>query len=146
MTIYPPRPLRAAWVPILLSEIEQDQRPRGNGDRKAIVVGAGLCAGEGERAYTAYSSHYTFASRTNIFSCLEDVSATKTFRSKSSGFHSIPATPPQYFAVGIVEDVKEEKLYLDERQKLCCRQRNSGMRFLHHHMSTSGRHITATTN
>ena len=29
---------------------EQEQRPSGNGDREAIVVGAGLCDGEGERA------------------------------------------------------------------------------------------------
>ena len=34
------------------------QRPSGNGDREAIVVGAGLCDGEGERAYTAYAPHY----------------------------------------------------------------------------------------
>ena len=27
---------------------------QGNGDREAIVVGAGLCDGEGERAYTVY--------------------------------------------------------------------------------------------
>ena len=47
-----PWPLRAAYVSILLSEIEQEQRPSGNGDREAIVVGAGLCDGEGERAYT----------------------------------------------------------------------------------------------
>ena len=44
------RPLRAAYIPILLSEVEQEQRLRGNGDREAIVVGAGLCDGEGERA------------------------------------------------------------------------------------------------
>ena len=44
-------------------------------------MGAGLCAGEGERAYTAYAPHYNiFASRTNVFSFSEDVSATKTFR------------------------------------------------------------------
>ena len=43
-----PRPLGAAYVPILLSEVEQEQRPSENGDREAIVVGAGLC--EGERA------------------------------------------------------------------------------------------------
>ena len=49
-----PRPLGAAYVPILLSEVEQEQRPSGNGDREAIVVGAGLCDGEGERAYTEY--------------------------------------------------------------------------------------------
>ena len=49
-----PRPLGAAYVPILLSEVEQEQRPSGIGDREAIVVGAGLCDGEGERAYTAY--------------------------------------------------------------------------------------------
>ena len=37
---------------ILLSEVEQEQRPSGNGDREAIVVGAGLSGGEGERTYT----------------------------------------------------------------------------------------------
>ena len=61
-----PRPLGAAYVPILLSEIEQEQRPSGNGDREAIVVGAGLCDGEGERAYIAYAPHYIFAFRTHI--------------------------------------------------------------------------------
>ena len=40
-----PRPLGAAYVPILLSEVEQEQRLSGNGDREAIVVGAGLCDG-----------------------------------------------------------------------------------------------------
>ena len=48
------RPLGAAYVPILLSEVEQEQRPSRNGDREAIVVGAGLCDGEGERACTVY--------------------------------------------------------------------------------------------
>ena len=41
----------------LLSEVEQEQRPSGNGDCEAIVVGAGLCDGEGERAYTDYAPH-----------------------------------------------------------------------------------------
>ena len=49
-----PRPLGAAYVLILLSEVEQEQRPSGNGNREAIVVGAGLCDGEGERAYAVY--------------------------------------------------------------------------------------------
>ena len=49
-----PRPLGAAYVLILLSKVEQEQRHSGNGDREAIVVGAGLCDGEGERAYTVY--------------------------------------------------------------------------------------------
>ena len=49
-----PNPLGAAYVPILLSEVEQEQRPCGNGDQEAIVVGAGLYDGEGERAYTVY--------------------------------------------------------------------------------------------
>ena len=40
------------------SEVEQEQRPSGNGDREAIVVGAGPCDGEGERAYTTYAPHY----------------------------------------------------------------------------------------
>ena len=52
-------------------EVAQEQRPSGNGDREAIVVGAGLCDREGERAYTAYAPHYiNFASRTNVFSFL----------------------------------------------------------------------------
>ena len=76
---------------ILLSEVEQEQRLSRNRDREAIVVGAGLCDGGGERGYTAYAPHYNhFASRTNVFSCLEDVSATKTFQSNSTAFHSIP--------------------------------------------------------
>ena len=52
------RPLGAAYIPILLSEVEQEKRPSGNEDREAIVVGAGLCDGEGERAYTTYAPHY----------------------------------------------------------------------------------------
>ena len=52
-----PRLLGAAYFPILLSEVEQEQRSSGNGDREAIVVGAGLCDGEGERAYTGYAPH-----------------------------------------------------------------------------------------
>ena len=54
-----PRPLGAAYVPILLSDVEQE-RPSGNGDREAIVVGAGLCDDEGERAYTGYAPHFSF--------------------------------------------------------------------------------------
>ena len=50
--------LGAAYIPILLSEIEQGQRPSRNEDREAIIVEAGLCDGEGERAYTAYAPHY----------------------------------------------------------------------------------------
>ena len=42
------------YVPILLSEVEQVQRPRENGDREAIVVEACLCDSEGERAFTIY--------------------------------------------------------------------------------------------
>ena len=47
----------APWtthVSILLSEVEQEHRRNSNGDREAIVVGADLCDGEGERAYTVY--------------------------------------------------------------------------------------------
>ena len=67
MSIYSsaPQPLGAAYVPILLSEVEQEQKPSGNGDREAIVVGAGPCDGEGERAYTEFAPHfnsYTFTS------------------------------------------------------------------------------------
>ena len=52
------RPLGAAYIPILLSEVEQEQRPSGNEDREAIVEEAGLCDGEGERAYTPFAPHY----------------------------------------------------------------------------------------
>ena len=55
-----PRPLGAAYVPILLSEVEQEQRPSGNGDREAIVVGAGFCDGERESAYIGYAPHFNF--------------------------------------------------------------------------------------
>ena len=54
MPPFPLVPLWTAYVPILLSGVKQDHRPSGNGDREAIVVGAGLCDGEGERAYTVY--------------------------------------------------------------------------------------------
>ena len=60
VTIYPQRPVGRAFVPILLSEVEQEQGPSGNGDREAIVVGAGLCDGEGERAYTGYDPPFSF--------------------------------------------------------------------------------------
>ena len=50
--------LGAAYVTILLSEVEQEQRPSGNGDREAIVVVAGLCEGEG--AYTGYAPYFSF--------------------------------------------------------------------------------------
>ena len=52
------RPLGAAYIPILQSEVKQEQRPSENEDREAIVVAAGLCDGEGERADTAYAPYY----------------------------------------------------------------------------------------
>ena len=63
-----PRPLGAAYIPILLSVVEQEQRPSGNGDREAIVVGAGLRDGEGERAYTGYAPHIIRNVSANVFS------------------------------------------------------------------------------
>ena len=53
-------PFGAAYVSVLLSEVEQVHRPSGNGDREAIVVAAGLCDGEGERSYTGYVPHFSF--------------------------------------------------------------------------------------
>ena len=47
----------AAYVPLLLSDVEQEQRPSGKGDREMIVVGDGLCDGEGEGAYIGYVPH-----------------------------------------------------------------------------------------
>ena len=48
------RPLGAAYVPILLSEVKQEQSSIENGDRETIVVEAGVCDCEGKRAYTKY--------------------------------------------------------------------------------------------
>ena len=61
------RPLGAAYIPILLSEVEQEQRPSGNEDREAIVVGAGLYDAEGERAYTAYAPNYDISGNSQIY-------------------------------------------------------------------------------
>ena len=60
--LVPRGPVGPLNFPILLSEVEQEQRPRGNGDREAIVVGAGLCDGEGERACVAYAPHHSIFS------------------------------------------------------------------------------------
>ena len=54
------RPSGDTYVPIVLSEVEQEQRPSGNGDREAIVARAGLCDGEGQRVYTGYATHFSF--------------------------------------------------------------------------------------
>ena len=61
-----PQLLGAACIPILLSEVDQEQRPSGNKDREAIVVGDGLFVGEGERALIAFAPHFIFAFRTHI--------------------------------------------------------------------------------
>ena len=54
------RPLWAAYVVIWLSDVEQEQWPSVKGDREAIVVGAGLCDSEGDRAYTGYAPYFSF--------------------------------------------------------------------------------------
>ena len=43
--IYPPQPLGAAYIPILLSEVEQEQRLGAYGDREASEVGARVATG-----------------------------------------------------------------------------------------------------
>ena len=53
-SLVPRGPLGAVYVHILLSDVEQEQRPSGNGDRKAILVGAGLCDMVGEPAYAVH--------------------------------------------------------------------------------------------
>ena len=63
----------------MLSEVEQEQRPSGNGDREAIVVGAGLCNGEGERAYTEYAPTLEGESTENLLPKRLSP-AVKTFR------------------------------------------------------------------
>ena len=67
-----PRPCGAAYAPIFLSEVEQEQRPSGNGDREAIVGGAGLCDGEGERAYIEYDPILGGEKYINILNALQE--------------------------------------------------------------------------
>ena len=45
-------------VPLLLSEVEQEQRPSGNRDREPIVVGAGLCEVKAASVHTPYMTPY----------------------------------------------------------------------------------------
>ena len=47
--------------------VELEQRPSGKADREAIVVGAGLCDGESERAYTGFDPHIIRNVSTNVF-------------------------------------------------------------------------------
>ena len=63
-----PQPLGVAYFPILLSEVEQEQRPSGKRDLAVIVVGAGLCDREGERAYTGYAPDIIRNVSANVFS------------------------------------------------------------------------------
>ena len=84
-----PLPLGAAQIPILLSEVEQEQRPSGNEDREAIVVGAGLCDGEGERAYTRYAPHI-----------LRNVSANH-FSLRRFGIFFLPKSPLPCFCLNV---------------------------------------------
>ena len=78
-------PLEAAYIPILLNEVEQEQRPSGKGDREAIVVGAGLCDGEGERAYTGSAPHIIRHVSANVFSL------------RRFGIFFLPKSPPPCF-------------------------------------------------
>ena len=60
----------AAYVPILLSDVEQEERPSGSGDSE---VGAALCDGEAERAYTAYAPYLVGESTENVVRPLRKV-------------------------------------------------------------------------
>ena len=50
---FAPWPHGAAYVLIVLSDLEQGQRTSENDDCEVIVVGDCPCDGEGQRAYTA---------------------------------------------------------------------------------------------
>ena len=80
-----PRPLGAAFIPILPSEVEQEQTPSGKRDREAIVVGAGLCDGEGECAYTGNAPHIIRNFSGNVFSL------------RRFGIFFLPKRPPPCF-------------------------------------------------
>ena len=74
---------RIAYVPILLSEFEQEQRQSGNGEREAIVVGAGLCDGE-TSVHTSHRSHIIFSLSEHILDHMAlDLSILNKIRSES---------------------------------------------------------------
>ena len=79
------RGLLGPHVPILLSDVEQEQRPSANGDREAIVVGAAHCDSEGERAYTGYAPHIIRNVSANVFSL------------RRFGIFFLPKRPPPCF-------------------------------------------------
>ena len=58
--LVPRGPFGAAYIPILLSEVEQEQRPSGNGDREAIVVGAGFGTVRAS-VHTSHMPHILFS-------------------------------------------------------------------------------------
>ena len=94
-----PRPLGAAYIAILLSEVEQEQRPSGNGDRQAIVVGAGLCDGESERAYTGYALHIIRNVAANVFS------------PRRFGIFFLPKCPPPCFCRNVFAETSGIHIY-----------------------------------
>ena len=69
-----PRSLGAAYIPILPSEVEQEQRPSGNGDREAIVVEL-VFATVRASVHTSHMPHI-------IFSLSEHILDHKTVRPK----------------------------------------------------------------
>ena len=70
-----------------------EQRPSGNGDREAIVVGAGLC--EGERAYTGYAPHIIRNVSANVFSL------------RRFGIFFLPKRPPPCFCRNVRNSLEE---------------------------------------
>ena len=70
---------RVAYVPILLSEFEQEQRQSGNGEREAIVMGAGLCDGE-TSVHTSHRPHIM------LFSLSESLFKTRITSKTSDAF------------------------------------------------------------
>ena len=74
----------AAYVPILLNEVEKEQRPSVNRDNKAIIVEAGLCDGEGERAYTVMTIQFFRSKHKRSRSVFVDPPFVYQFRSQFS--------------------------------------------------------------
>ena len=80
------------YVYFLLSEVEQEERPSRNRDREAIVVGAGLCDGEGERAYTVFDPILGEEKYLNFLKRFKTLCMWKTYQDRifrSRNFRSI---------------------------------------------------------
>ena len=97
------RSFEPVLFPILLSEVQQERRRSGNGDREAIVVEAGLCEGEGEREYTVYDPPFYFRPFLQNSTYWTWLCRPKNYHSSISTKFLVDHFRPQYFRPNIFD-------------------------------------------